>query len=153
VVAVLYERREIRDMASFGGLWKVMPSYGGVALLTLLAAMGLPGLIGFVGEFTIMQGVYSSAALGWPFAFGAAVGVILAAVYALKMFRVGFMGEASTGNERLPDLSRREWFALGALALLIVAGGLFPNLLFAPLSGTVEGLVASFSPAVAALLP
>jgi len=153
LVAVVYERRQIRDLASFGGLWKVMPAYGGVALLALLATMGLPGLIGFVGEFAIMQGVFTSPALGWPFAAGAAVGVILAAAYALRMFRASFMGEASTANEQLPDLSRRELAMLGALAVLIVAGGLFPNLVFAPLSGSVEGLVAGLPHAVAAVLP
>jgi NADH-quinone oxidoreductase subunit M len=152
VVAVLYERREIRELSSFGGLWKVMPVYGGLALLALLGTMGLPGLSAFVGEFTIMQGVFSSAVLGWPFAVGAAVGVILAAAYCLRWFRTSFMGEVSiSANEGMVDLSRRERLALGLLALLIVAGGLFPNLLFAPLRGTIDGLVAGIAPVVAAL--
>lgn len=151
IIAVIYERRQSRDLTTLGGLWKTMPAYGSMALLVLLATMGLPGLIGFVGEFAIMQGVFSSPDLGWPFALGATVGVILAAVYALRMFRAAFMGEAPATAQPLADLTRREWLVLGALALLIVVGGLFPNLIFAPLSGSVDSLAAALSAGVAAL--
>jgi NADH-quinone oxidoreductase subunit M len=150
LIAVLMERRELRELSSFGGLWKVMPAYGGLSLLALLAAAGLPGLISFVGEFTIMQGVFTSGVLGWPYAAGAAVGVILAAVYALRWFRAGFMGAVeNTANMELPDLNRRERFVLGALAAAVVIGGLFPNLLLAPIGGTVDGLIATIGPALA----
>lgn len=152
IVAVIYERRGIRELSSFGGLWKVMPAYGGLALLVLLATMGMPGLNGFIGEFTIMEGVFTSPVLGWPFATGAVVGVILAAVYALQMFRSSFMGELSnSANQDLSDLSRRERIGLALLAAPIVLGGLFPNLIFAPLRGTVDGLVASIGPVVETL--
>ncbi|NTU78610.1 MAG: NADH-quinone oxidoreductase subunit M [Chloroflexales bacterium] len=151
-VAVIYERREIRELSSFGGLWKVMPAYGGLTLLALLAAAGLPGLIGFIGEFTIMQGVFSSAVLGWPYAAGAALGVVLAAVYALHWFRASFMGEVeNSANLDLPDLTRRERLLMGGLAAAVIAGGLFPNLLLAPMRGTVEGMATYLEPAVAAL--
>jgi NADH-quinone oxidoreductase subunit M len=150
LVAVLYERREQRDLAAFGGLWKVMPVYSGLALLALLAAAGLPGLIGFVGEFMLLQGVFSSAVLGWPYAGGAVVGVILAAVYTLRWFRVGFMGEVTSApNLSLPELSMRERLALGALAAAVVVGGLFPNLLLASVGGSIEGLLAALAPFVA----
>jgi NADH-quinone oxidoreductase subunit M len=150
LVAVLYERREIRELSSFSGLWKVMPAYGGLSLLALLAAAGLPGLISFVGEFTIMQGVFTSTALGWPFAAGAAVGVILAAVYTLRWFRAGFMGEVeNSANLDLPDLSRRERLVLGALAAAVLLFGIFPNLLLAPVNGTVDGLMAAVAPVIA----
>ncbi len=142
LVAVLYERRELRELGAFGGLWRVMPAYSGLALLALLATAGLPGLISFIGEFTLMQGVFSSAVLGWPFAAGAAVGVILAAVYSLRWFRVGFMGEAAQSGE-LPDLDRRERLLLGTLAAAVVLGGLFPNLLFSSINSGVERLIAN----------
>ncbi|KAB8333573.1 hypothetical protein SD80_012750 [Scytonema tolypothrichoides VB-61278] len=67
------------------------------------------------------------------------------------MFRAAFMGEAPAGGQALADLSGREWLVLGALALLIVAGGVFPNLIFAPLRDSVEGLAAALSAGVAAL--
>jgi NADH-quinone oxidoreductase subunit M len=148
LVAVLYERRELRELGAFGGLWRVMPAYSGLALLALLATAGLPGLISFIGEFTLMQGVFSSAVLGWPFAAGAAVGVILAAVYSLRWFRIGFMGEATQSGE-LPDLDRRERLLLGTLAAAVVLGGLFPNLLFGSITGSVERLIANTAPLLA----
>jgi NADH-quinone oxidoreductase subunit M len=150
LVAVLYERRGTREITAFGGLWKTMPAYAGVTLLVILATMGLPGLNAFIGEFTIMQGTFSSRVLGWPFAGGAVIGVILVAAYMLRMFRVGFMGDAR-GTEGLPDLNRREGVSLAILAIAIVAAGLFPSILFAPLQGTVDGLVQHFGPATAAL--
>jgi NADH-quinone oxidoreductase subunit M len=151
-VGILYERRQIRELSSFGGLWKVMPAYGGLTLLALLAAAGLPGLMGFVGEFTIMQGVFTSPVLGWPFAAGAAVGVILAAIYALRWFQVGFMGEVeNSANLDLPDLNRRERVLMGGLAAVVVAFGLFPNLLLGTANGTVAGVVSFLEPALAAV--
>ncbi|MBX0330588.1 NADH-quinone oxidoreductase subunit M [Oscillochloris sp. ZM17-4] len=149
LVSVLYERRGTREITAFSGLWKTMPVYGGLTLLVILASMGLPGLNAFIGEFTIMQGTLSSQVLGWPFAGGAVIGVILVAAYMLRMFRIGFMGEAR--DEGLSDLSRREVIPLALLAVAIVAAGLFPSLLFAPLQGAVDGLVQHLGPATAAL--
>jgi NADH-quinone oxidoreductase subunit M len=152
VAAVLFERRGTREITAFGGLWKTMPAFGGLTLLAILASMGLPGLNAFIGEFTIMQGAFSSQVLGWPFAGGAVIGVILVSVYMLRMFRVGFMGDARD-SEGLRDLSRREGLSLGLLAVVMVAAGLFPSLLFAPLQGAVDGLVQQLGPVTAALLP
>lgn len=149
VVAVLYERRGTRDITAFSGLWKTMPAFGGLTLLIILANMSLPGLNAFIGEFTIMQGAFSSPLLGWPFAGVAAIGVILVAGYMLRMFRIGFMGEADASD--LPGLSRREWLSLALLAALIVAAGLYPSPLFAPLQATVDGIVQHLAPAAAAL--
>jgi NADH-quinone oxidoreductase subunit M len=150
MVAVLYERREVRELSAFSGIWKQMPAYGGLALFGLLAAAGLPGLMSFIGEFTIMQGVLISPALGWPFAAGAAVGVILAATYTLRWFRIAFMGEADAAlAPALPDLNGRERLLLGALTAALVAFGLFPNLLLASIGGSVDTLVAALAPLIA----
>jgi NADH-quinone oxidoreductase subunit M len=150
LIAVLYERRGTRELSAYGGLWKVMPAYAGVTLLVILASMGLPGLNAFIGEFTIMQGAFSSPTLGWPFAGGAVIGVILVAAYMLRMFRLGFMGDARA-SEGLADLSRREGLTLALIAIPIVAAGLFPNLIFAPLQGAVESLMQHLGPATQAL--
>ncbi|OAN48597.1 NADH:ubiquinone oxidoreductase subunit M [Chloroflexus islandicus] len=151
IVAVIEERRDSRELGSFGGLWSVTPVYAGLTLLTLLALAGLPGLSGFVGEFTMLQGIFTSPLLGWPFALGAVIGIILAAVYALRLFHLGFMGEVrNTANLDLPDLKRRELLALGALAAVMIALGLFPNLLLSGTTGSVQGLVDALTPAVQA---
>jgi NADH-quinone oxidoreductase subunit M len=155
IVAVLYDRRQIRDVSAFGGLWKVMPAYAGLTLLVLLATMGLPGLNAFVGELTVMQGAFTSVVLGWQYVVGAAIGVILTAAYLLRMFRIGFMGEVeNAANADLPDLNRREKLIFAGLVVPVVAFGLFPGVLFAPLQGTVAGLVQEYlAPITTALGP
>jgi len=70
-----------------------MPVFSGLALVITLSSMGLPGLNGFVGEFTILLGTAGSPVLGLVFAFFGTIGVILAAVYLLYMWNKVFMGE------------------------------------------------------------
>src|SRR5512136_2935888 len=60
LVGMIYERRHTREMDAFGGLWKVMPVYGALTLVVTLSSMGLPGLNGFVGEFTILLGAWGA---------------------------------------------------------------------------------------------
>jgi NADH-quinone oxidoreductase subunit M len=132
IVGMIYERRHTRDMDAFGGLWKIMPVYGSLTLIVVLASMGLPGLNGFVGEFTILLGAFGSDALGshW-FAGLAALGVILAAVYMLFMFQKLFLGEADKEENRaLKDLSWREIATLAPLLILIFWIGLYPKPFF-----------------------
>ena len=66
IVGMIYERRHTREMDDFGGLWKVMPVYGALTLIVTLSSMGLPGLNGFVGEFSILLGAFGSEAIGSP---------------------------------------------------------------------------------------
>ncbi|HRF93800.1 MAG TPA: NADH-quinone oxidoreductase subunit M, partial [Aggregatilineales bacterium] len=68
IVGMLYERRHTKLMAAYGGIWKAMPLLGGISLLVSLSSMGLPGLNGFVGEFTILLGALGSNVLGFFFA-------------------------------------------------------------------------------------
>ncbi len=93
LVGMLYERRHTKAIDAFGGVWKVMPVFSGLALVINLSSMGLPGLNGFVGEFTILLGAFGSPVLGFWFAFFATFGVIMAAVYLLYMWNKVFMGE------------------------------------------------------------
>ncbi|MCS6872889.1 MAG: NADH-quinone oxidoreductase subunit M [Anaerolineae bacterium] len=93
MVGMLYERRHTKAIDAFGGVWKVMPVFSGLALVITLSSMGLPGLNGFVGEFTILLGTAGSPVLGLLFAFFGTLGVIMAAVYLLYMWNKVFMGE------------------------------------------------------------
>ncbi|NJM06929.1 hypothetical protein HC891_13260 [Candidatus Gracilibacteria bacterium] len=132
-------------MHAFGGLWAVMPGYTRMMLVVLLAAIGLPGLSGFIGEYMLMQGALIAPDLGGWFAAAATIGLIFAAAYMLRMFRIVFMGSLkSPGDAQLPDLNRREWITLGALALPLIALGLFPNLIFGVLAGSVDALAQQF---------
>ena len=160
VVGMIYERRHTRDMDAFGGLWKVMPIYGALTLIVALSSMGLPGLNGFVGEFTILLGAWGAGqptgALGsvW-FAGLSAIGVILAAVYILFMFQKMFLGPVTKEENRvLLDLNWREIVTLLPLLVLIFWIGLYPKPFFALMGPTVDSLVAALQQgAVAGILP
>jgi NADH-quinone oxidoreductase subunit M len=150
IVGIIYERRHTRELSDFGGLWTAMPIYGGLTLVMVLSSAGLPGLNGFIGEYTIMQGAFLSPDLGWPFLALAVIGVVLAAVYLLRMFGRAFMGELDNiENANLPDLNRVELVSLVVLLVPIVIIGIYPNLVFSDLQSSVADLVQNLSAHVA----
>jgi NADH-quinone oxidoreductase subunit M len=153
IVGFLYERRHTRDLDAFGGLWKVMPILGSLALIVTLSSMGLPGLNGFIGEFTILLGAFGSTALASPWIAGAAtLGVILAAVYLLHMFQKVFLGPVTADeNKTLKDLSVREIAVLAPILVLIFWIGIYPKPFFALMTPAVDKLVAILQTASAAL--
>ena len=155
VVGMIYERRHTREMDAFGGLWKVMPVYAVLTLIVVLSSMGLPGLNGFVGEFTILLGAFGSEVLNNPwYAALAAVGVILAAVYLLYMFNKMFMGPVDKDeNRKLLDLNLREIVTLVPLLILIFWIGLYPSPFFNLMEASVTKLVESIQVAAMAGLP
>ncbi len=144
VVGMLYERRHTRLLENFGGLWKVVPLMGTLALITMLSSVGLPGLNGFVGEFSILLGAFSSEAIGSPwFAGVAALGVILAAVYLFFMFQKLFLGPVThEENQKLKDVSAREILVLAPILLMAFWIGLYPKPFFVLMAPAVEKLTA-----------
>ena len=156
IVGFIYERRHTREMDEFGGLWQVMPIYAGITLIVALSSMGLPGLNGFVGEFTILLGAWGAGQAGslgsiWYAAF-AALGVILAAIYILYMFQKMFLGPITKKvNQSLKDLSLRELAVIVPLLVLIFWIGLYPKPFFALMHPTVEQFLTIFQNAAVAL--
>jgi NADH-quinone oxidoreductase subunit M len=158
IVGMLYERRHTREMAAFGGVWKVMPLLGALALIVTLSSAGLPGLNGFVGEFTILLGAFGSQAIGgtgvasgW-FAGAATLGVILAAVYLFLMFEKVFLGAVTKEeNAHLRDINLREVLLLLPLLILIFWIGLYPKPFIALIDPTVQQLVALVQSAAVAM--
>ncbi len=132
LVGMLYERRHTRDIAAFGGLWKVLPLYSVALMLVMLASAGLPGLNGFVGEFLILLGSFPR----WQWATTVATsGVVLGALYLLWMYqRVIFGPILHDENRTLVDLSARELVVIVPVIAMCVVMGLYP----APFLGRIQ---------------
>ncbi len=145
MVGLLYERRHTRLLSEFGGLWASVPVYTGLFLVVAMSSAGLPGLNGFVGEFTIMLGAYSYSPV---FAVLAAAGVILAAWYLLTAFRKlaqGPITNPANDKANLKDLNAGELAMVLPLVLLFFVIGLFPNLFFDKINPSVEAMLATRS--------
>jgi NADH-quinone oxidoreductase subunit M len=121
-----------------------MPVYGTLSLLIVLSSMGLPGMNGFVGEFTILTGAFSSATLSSPWYAGVgALGVILSAVYLLHFFQKIYLGPVThEENRKLRDISAREIIPLAAILILVLWIGLYPKPFFNLITPAVDKLVA-----------
>jgi NADH-quinone oxidoreductase subunit M len=150
---MIYARRGTRDVTELSGLWKVTPVLGGLTLALVFASIGLPGLSGFIGEYTIMQGAWLSTALGWRFVALAAIGTILAAAYFLHMYQRSFMGDVTPPNANLVDLTPREIGILGALLVVILGIGVYPNFMLGPMQPTMQQIAQVLGSAVAAVTP
>jgi len=135
LVGMIYERRHTRMLSDFGGIWAVMPVYGAFLLVTVLSSVGLPGLNGFVGEFSILVGTFWSHK--WAAGF-ATLGVIVAAWYLLHAFREVMQGPLDKPeNKILTDLTKREVLILVPVTIMFFVIGLFPNLFFDRINPTV----------------
>jgi NADH-quinone oxidoreductase subunit M len=142
MVGMLYERRHTKALDAFGGIWKALPVFGGLSLVIVLSSMGLPGLNGFIGEFTILLGSFGSTVLQPLFTVFATLGVILAAVYMLYMFQKVYMGELDKEeNKNLPALHWTEIVVLVAIVFVIFWIGLQPAAFFGTSESSVSQLV------------
>ncbi len=129
-VGFIYERRHTRMISDFGGLATPMPWFATLFVIASLSSIGLPFLNGFVGEFLIMIGVWTSTAIAhsWIATMLAATGVIWAAVYMLWMLqRVVFGKVSNPENAKLRDLNAREIGLLIPLLILMLLMGVYPR--------------------------
>ncbi len=128
-VGMIYERRHTRVISEFGGLVRPMPWFSTFFVIASLSSIGLPFLNGFIGEFLIMLGSWTSAAVNhaWIVTMLAGTGVIWAAVYMLWMLqRVVFGTQTSETNARLLDLNPREIGLVLPLLILMLFMGVYP---------------------------
>jgi NADH-quinone oxidoreductase subunit M len=129
-VGFIYERRHTRQISDFGGLATPMPWFSTLFVIASLSSIGLPFLNGFVGEFLIMLGTWTSTAIPFPriATMLAGTGVIWAAVYMLWMLqRVVFGKVTNPENAKLADLNAREIGLLIPLLALMLFMGVYPN--------------------------
>jgi NADH-quinone oxidoreductase subunit M len=153
VVGMIYNRYHTRDINDLSGLARAMPKLGFFLMLFTMAAVGLPGLNGFVSEFLTLAGVFTSGHFGLVYGLIAATGLVLGALYMLR-FASGLLfgplhypllaGDRETHETVHPkyvpggDITGREVLVLTPLAVAVVVLGLFP----APLLRSLEGPLA-----------
>jgi NADH-quinone oxidoreductase subunit M len=127
IAGLLQQRLHSRDLNRMGGLWQLAPKLSAFTMLFSLAALGLPGLGNFVGEFVVLLGSFQ--VYPWATAI-AALGMVLAPVYALFILQKGFFGPPSELVQNgVADLSARELLMLGILAVGLIILGFWPNLI------------------------
>jgi NADH-quinone oxidoreductase subunit M len=139
LVGMISERRHTREIAKLKGLQKVAPVFAGVFTVVMLSSIGLPGLNGFIGEFLILLGSFTSAR--W-WSVVAASGVILAALYLLWAYQRTFHGEPDADNEGFKELTLREGLVMAPLLGLIVFLGVYPKPVLERMEPSVKALVA-----------
>jgi NADH-quinone oxidoreductase subunit M len=148
LVGVIYDRRHTRMLDDFGGIAKPMPIYAALFVIATMASIGVPGLNGFVGEFLIITGTFSSDKLGHVAGIqsvGAGLGVILAALYMLTAVQKMFFGPITRDeNRKLTDVTPREMVAVAPLILAMFLLGVAPNILLDPMHGAVERVLADY---------
>ena len=125
LVGIIYERRHTRNVAEFGGLSHVMPGYSAVFLAMVMTAIGLPLLCVFISEFLALRGAFEANPM-WA-AWGA-LGIILNAGYMLWLYQRMFFGTIDNPkNEKLIDLSGREWAYMLPLVIMSLWIGVYPK--------------------------
>ncbi|HJU92966.1 MAG TPA: NADH-quinone oxidoreductase subunit M [Pyrinomonadaceae bacterium] len=147
-VGFIYERRHTRMISEFGGLAKPMPCFSTLFVIASLSSVGLPFLNGFVGEFLILIGMWTSRAVDspWIITMLAASGVIWAAVYMLWMLqRVLFGNITNPENAELADLNKREIGLLLPLMVLMLFMGVYPRVFLDRSKASVESIRARVS--------
>ena len=131
-VGVVYDRMHSRLISSYGGIVTIIPKYSILFMLFTVAALGLPGTSGFIGEFLILMGVFKDNFL---VAVIASLGVILGAAYMLWLYkRVVFGKLTNTDLTKMVDLNKSEYFILTCLAIPTLFFGFYPD----PLINTIE---------------
>lgn len=144
-VGFIYERRHTRLINEFGGLATPMPWFATLFVIASLSSIGLPFLNGFVGEFLILIGMWTSSAVSFPFiaTMLAGTGVIWAAVYMLWMLQRVLFGKITNNeNARLPDLNAREVGLLVPLLILMLFMGVYPRVFLDRSKASVEAIRA-----------
>jgi NADH-quinone oxidoreductase subunit M len=145
LVGVIYDRAHHRDLNNFRGLYEPMPLYGGISAIIFFAAMGLPGMCGFVGEFMVVLSTWNFHPWNWEhggqvLAVLSALTVVLTAAYILWTLQRVYLGQ-NPAYKDFPDISFRELVCIVPLVVFSVLLGVAPSLLLSWMEPSVTGLV------------
>jgi len=141
-VGVVYDRLHSRMISSYGGLVNIMPKYAFVFMVFTLAALGLPGTSGFVGEFLVLVGTFQ---INIFVAVLASLGVILAAAYMLWLYKRVIFGKMTNSElKKMTDLNKTEIYIFASLAFLTLFFGFYPEPLFNTIDISVNNLIENY---------
>jgi NADH-quinone oxidoreductase subunit M len=139
LVGVIYDRRHTKMMDQFGGIAHSMPRYATIFGLMMMASVGMPLTINFVGEFLSLLGFYQQSHI---LTLLAGIAIIVGAIYMLASYKRMFFGEITIEeNRNLPDVNKRELVALIPLAIITVWLGVYPKPVLEPINNSVESIV------------
>jgi len=144
LVGIIYERRHTRNVAEFGGLSHVMPGYAAIFLAMAMTAIGLPLLCVFISEFLSFRGAFEANPVwaGWG-----ALGIVLNAGYMLWLYQRMFFGTIDNPkNEKLTDLSGREWVYMTPLVILSLWIGVYSQPFLRYIERPVNAVVRQVRP-------
>jgi NADH-quinone oxidoreductase subunit M len=149
LVGVIYDRAHHRNLDNFRGLYEPMPLYGGISAIIFFAALGLPGLCGFVGEFMVVLSAWNFQTpehpyAGMVFAVLAALTVVITASYILWTLQRVYFG-TNPAYKDYSDIDLRELACIIPLVVLAVALGVLPGLIMPWMEPHVTGLVESLA--------
>ena len=146
LVGLVYEKSHTRDMGKMSGFGRRMPGIWLAFTIGGLSSFGLPGTAGFVAEVLVLLGTFRTMPV---LAIIAAFGVIVTAIYVLRMLQRIFFGEFDAkAHAQLPDARTTEWVSLAVLGSLLVVFGLFPSLLTTMIATGLEPIIRALGPAV-----
>jgi len=141
LVGVIYDRRHTKLMSEFGGLAHTMPRYATIFGLMLMASVGLPLTINFVGEFLSLLGFYQQSHI---LTLLAGIAIIVGAIYMLAAYKKMFFGEVTKEeNKNLPDVNKRELIALIPLSIITIWLGVYPKPVLEPIDMSVKKLLVN----------
>jgi len=142
-VGVLYDRTNSRLIKTYGGIVNLMPKYSFLFMIFILGTLGLPGTSGFVGEFLVLIGVFK---VNYLVAILASIGVILAAAYALWLYkRVVFGKMENIQLKKIKDVNLSEVAILGILSAAVLLFGFYPDPLFQTVNVSVDNLINNYN--------
>ena len=145
-VGVVYDRLHSRMISTYGGLVNYLPKYSFLFLVFALAALGLPGTSGFLGEFLILTGAFQKNYLA---AMLGTFGVVLGARYMLWLTKRVIFGVTNNSEiKKINDVNKSEIAMLASLAFFVIFFGFFPAPLMETFSVSVNSLIDNYQSAL-----
>ncbi|MBZ0200080.1 MAG: NADH-quinone oxidoreductase subunit M [Ignavibacteriaceae bacterium] len=140
IVGIIYDRAHTRGIEEFGGLATQMPIYTGFTTLAFFAAIGLPGLSGFISESFVFLGGFGSDQIR-VITIISTLGILLGAAYMLWTLQRIYLGKLNEKWNKLSDLTAREYFMLVPLSIIIIFLGIYPSAMLDLMNSSVNAMV------------